>query len=69
MTLTIEVDVSDDLGRFRLPDAVAERLQSLLDKQDAGTALTDQERAEAEGLVDIAELLTLLKLRSRREQI
>ena len=66
MTLTLEVDLPTDLARFRLPEAVAARLQSLLDRQDAGTPLTTQEREEAEGLVDLAELLTLLRLRAER---
>jgi len=38
----------------------------LLDRQDAGTVLTDDEREEAEGLVALAELLTLLRLRAAR---
>ncbi len=66
MPLTIEVDLPADLAHFRLPAAVAARLQTLLDRQDAGQPLTEQERAEAEGLVDLAELLTLLRLRSER---
>ena len=66
MTLTLEVELPEDLERFRLPGAVAARLQSLLDRQDAGQPLTPQERAEAEGLVNLAELLTLLRLRVER---
>lgn len=66
MTLTFEVDLPDELARFRLPDAVAARLQSLLDRQDSGQPLTDPERAEAEGLVNLAEFLTLLRLRAER---
>jgi hypothetical protein len=66
MTLTFEVDLPDELARFRLPEAVAARLQSLLDRQDSGQPLTDPERAEAEGLVNLAEFLTLLRLRAER---
>jgi hypothetical protein len=66
MPLTIEVELPADLARFRLPPAVAARLQYLLDRQDDGQALTDAERDEAEGLVALAELLTLLKLRAER---
>lgn len=66
MTLTIDVDLPGELGRFRLPDAVAARLQSLLDRQDAGQPLTASERAEAEGLVNLAELLILSRLRAER---
>ena len=66
MTLTIEVDLPADLARFQLPEAVAARLQTLLDRQDSGLALTVHEREEAEGLVDLAEFLTLLRLRAER---
>jgi hypothetical protein len=66
MTLTIDVDLPGELDRFRLPKAVAARLQALLDRQDAGQALTVSEREEAEGLVNLAELLTLLRLRAER---
>ena len=55
-----------DLKRFTLPEGVKQRLQSLLDRQDQGEELTPAERVEAEGLVDLAELLSLLKLRARR---
>lgn len=66
MTLSLDVDLPADLERFRLPEAVAARLQSLLDQQDAGKPLSLQERDEAEGLVDLAEFLTLLRLRAER---
>jgi hypothetical protein len=66
VSLTIEVDLQADLARFRFPAAVASRLQSLLDPQDAGYPLTADERAEAEGLADLADLLTLLRLRAER---
>jgi hypothetical protein len=66
MTLTIEVDLPTDLARFRLPEAVAARLHDLLDRQDSGQPLTEQERAEAEGLVNLAEFFTLLRLRAER---
>ena len=66
MTLTLNIDLPDDLARFRLPRAVAARLQALLDRQDSGQPLTSLERDEAEGLVNLAELLTLLRLRAER---
>jgi hypothetical protein len=62
----IEIEMPPDLNRFSLPEGVQQRLQSLLDKQDQGKELTHAERVEAEGLVDLAELLSLLKLRARR---
>ena len=51
--------------RFKLPTGVNERLTALLDKQDAGQPLTDQERREAEGLVDLADTLTYLGFKAR----
>jgi hypothetical protein len=66
MTVMLEVDLPDDLSRLRLPQAVADRLQFLLDRQDAGHALSTQEREEAGGLVELAEFLSLLRLRRQR---
>jgi hypothetical protein len=66
MTLSIDVDLPGDLTRFRLPAAVAARLQTLLDRQDYGQPLTARERDEAEGLVNLSEFLTLLRLRAER---
>ena len=65
MSLAIEIEFPDDLVQFDLPEGVARRLQQLLDKQDEGIPLSDEEKSEAEGLVSVAETLSLLKLRSR----
>jgi hypothetical protein len=62
----VKLDLPEDLKRLQLPRGVAERLHSLLDRQDRGEELTRDERREAEGLVDLAELLSLLKLRAQR---
>jgi len=64
MTLTVDINLPDDLPRLRFSPAAAARLQHLLDRQDAGQALTPLEREEAEGLVNVAKLLTLLRLRA-----
>ncbi|RPH82590.1 MAG: hypothetical protein EHM77_03015 [Planctomycetaceae bacterium] len=64
--MTIDIDLPGELTRFRLPRAVSARLQTLLDRQDSGQPLTATERDEAEGLVNLAELLTLLRLRAER---
>ncbi len=66
MSITLDLELPADLSRFRLPAAVAARLQSLLDRQDRGPPLTSDERQEAEGLVDLADLLALLRLRAER---
>src|SRR4051812_34190298 len=39
--ITIELEIPDDLARFRLPPSVQARLQALLDRQDEGIALTN----------------------------
>jgi hypothetical protein len=62
----LEIDMPDDLARFRLPAGVQQRLQALLDKQDAGNGLSEAERAEADGLVNLADMLSLLRLRAER---
>lgn len=64
---TFQIEIPRDLSPFELPSGVNDRLQSLLDRQDRGEPLTPQERHEAEGLVDLAEFLTLLKLRAHIE--
>ena len=64
--VTVELEMPDDLARFRLPAALGTRLLRSLDRQDRGQVLSAEERGEAEGLVDVAELLTLLQLRTER---
>jgi hypothetical protein len=66
MTLTVDVDLPSDLAKLRLPDAVQQRLERLLDQQDAGVELSEDEKKEAEGLVDLSEFLSLLRLRAER---
>ena len=65
-SLLIELQMPDDMSRFKLPAGVQSRLQELLDRQDGGQPLTEAERSEAEGLVSLAELLSLLRLRAER---
>jgi hypothetical protein len=65
-SVLIELEIPADLEQFRLPAGVQQRLQDLLDCQDQGTALTPAERQEAEGLVNLVELLSLLRLRGQR---
>jgi hypothetical protein len=66
MTVSFDLELPADLDRFRLPEAVHARLQTLPDRQESGVVLSSEERAEAEGLVNLAELLTLLRLRAER---
>ena len=55
-----------ELTQFQLPIAVGERLQFLRDRQDEGMELTLIERQEAEGLIEVAEFLSLIRLRALR---
>ena len=65
-TVSIELPMPAGLAGFKLPAAVQKRLTALLDQQDSGKPLTAGERREAEGLVEVAEFLSLLKLRTHR---
>ena len=64
--IQVEIEVPGDLARFHLPEGVQGRLQELLDRQDAGRTLSAGEEREAAGLVDLAELLSLLRMRAER---
>ena len=61
-----ELDLPDEMEGLRLPDGVDARLRELLDRQDRGDRLSQAERREAEGLVSLAEMLSLLRLRAGR---
>jgi predicted HicB family RNase H-like nuclease len=65
-TASYQLTVEEDITRFDLPTALHERLRALLDSQDSGHELSDSERREAEGLVELAEFLSLLRLRAKR---
>ena len=65
-SVAIRLELPDDLASFGLPAGVKNRLQELLDRQDSGKKLSVAERKEAEGLVDLAEMLSLLKSRAQR---
>ena len=65
-TVHVDLELPEDLARLSLPKGVDRRLQTLLDKQDRGERLSDDEQIEAEGLVNLADLLALLRLRATR---
>lgn len=62
----IKIEIPVSLRQIKLPKGVDNRLQKLLDQQDKGEKLTTAEKNEAEGLIDLAEMLSLLRLRSQR---
>lgn len=66
-TVHLEIPMPGNLQKFQLPAGVQRRLADLLDRQDKGIPLTAAERREAEGLVEMSEMLTFLKLRSGRK--
>lgn len=55
---------TEGIDQFRLPDALQTRLHDLLDRQDSGQPLSSTERGEADSLVELADFLSLLHLRS-----
>jgi hypothetical protein len=66
MSHTIQLEIPENLARFHLPKGVQHRLKYLLDQQDRGDPLSDEERSESEGLVALHDLLSLLRLRTER---
>ena len=67
-TIHLPMPATGEVGQLRLPGGVQRRLDELLDRQDKGIKLSVSERREAEGLVEMAEWLSLLKLRAQRLQ-
>jgi hypothetical protein len=63
------IEIPTDLVLFQLPDGLQNRLQFLLDCQDAGVVLEEAERQEVEGLVEVAEFLSLLLLRFQNTKV
>ena len=64
--ILVELNLPGDLGRLRMPTALHARLQELLDRQDQNGKISVRERREALALTQLADLLTLMKLRARR---
>lgn len=71
MAQNLTVDVKSSIGphQIKLPKGVNDRLRRLLDKQDRGDKLTKEEKREAEGLVELAEMLSLLRLERFRPNV
>jgi hypothetical protein len=61
-----------DWSKVRFPRALQERLQELLDRQDAEGKLSARERREANALVELVDLFSLMRieaeLASRRKK-
>ena len=61
----VQLDLPKDWKTFRMPRGLQSRLQELLDRQDQTRKLTRRERQEANALAELAEMLSLMKLRIR----
>ena len=66
--MKIHLELPEDWQALRLLEALQERLQNLLDLQDAQGGLTSQERREAEALVLLVDRLALMRLRADAAQ-
>jgi hypothetical protein len=64
-SVLIELELPKDWQEFRLPPALHERLQELLDKQDRTGNLSRKERREATALAELVDLLSLMRLRAK----
>jgi hypothetical protein len=67
-SVTIDRQMLGEFKNFKMPSALKQRLNDLLDKQDELGKLTARERKEAEALAQLAEFLTLIKLRAMQSQ-
>ncbi len=65
-SILVEVDLPKDWSTFRLPPALDDRLQELLDRQDEEGHLSARERREAEALTQLVDILSVMKLRAER---
>jgi hypothetical protein len=64
MTVLVELDLPKDWRKFKLHPALHIRLQELLDRQDHNGKLSAKERREAGALVELVDLLSLIRLRA-----
>jgi hypothetical protein len=64
----VEVDLPEQWRKFRLPAALDDRLRELLDRQDRDGKLLLRERQEAEALVELVDILTLMKARTKQKK-
>ncbi len=65
-SVLVDLDLPKDWQQFQMPAALDRRLQELLDRQDRPGKPPQQERREAEALVELTEMPSLMKLRAQR---
>ncbi len=64
-SVLVELELPKDWRKFRLPPALHDRLQELLDQQDHTGKLSAKERREAAALTELVDLLSLVRLRAK----
>lgn len=62
--VSINLELPKDWQQFRLPPALHNRLQELLDRQDREGKLSARERGEAKALTELVDMLSLMKARA-----
>ena len=67
-TVTVELELPEDWHSLQLPEALHDRLQDLLDRQDEQGGLSSQERREAAAIVQLVEMLALMRLKAEAVQ-
>jgi hypothetical protein len=64
-SVLVELELPKDWRKFRLPRALHERLQELLDRQDETGKLSAKERREATALTELVDVLSVMRLRAK----
>jgi hypothetical protein len=67
-SVLVELNLPGDWRKFRLPPVLHDRLQELLDRQDRDGKLTGRERKEAKALVELVDMLSLIKAQVQSKQ-
>ena len=63
-SVVVQLELPKDWRKFRLPTALHQRLQELLDRQDEQGRLSFRERREAAALTELVDMLSLMRLRA-----
>ncbi len=63
-SVIVKLELPNHWRRFRLPGALSERLQELLNRQDRIGKLSRKERREAAALTELIDMLNLMRLRA-----
>ena len=63
-SVVVELELPKNWRKFRMPRALHQRLQDLLDRQDLAGKLSVKERREAAALTELVDVLSLMRLRA-----